>query len=143
MGGRFAPFFADYINERVDEAYQEAVENGVNLKKINSYKNGIKKQLIADGIESDYKLLVYLEEQKDKLRHLVSDNQLYMLIHEDSHPNNYFFFNNDGLIQTVTEYKLLTNTVDETLEFLQINKDVLNFKCVKCTSPDKNRLGLL
>ena len=134
----------DYINERVDEAYQEAVENGVNIKKINSYKNGIKKQLIADGIESDYKLLVYLEEQKEIVRNSVPDNQAYRIIHKDeNNPYSSFSFTNEGLIETIVDKKILTNSIDETIEYLQITKDILNFTFLKSSYAEEYNLSRL
>jgi len=137
--------FEDYLSEKVEDEYEFSISNGTLVKNEKSYKHGIRKKLLEDGIESEYEFLIVIENEKSLLRESVIDkNQPYMLIYKDGeNPYNSCYINNECQFITMSNKKKMTNTISESLEFIEENRMKLHFDILKCDYSDKYQIGRL
>ena len=131
--------FEYHLSQKVENEYETNISNGVKVKNIKAYKNGIRKKLLEDGIESEYEFLIVIENEKSLLRESVIDkNQPYMIIYKDSeNPYNNCYINNECQFVTLLSGQKVTNSISESLEFIEENRMKLHFDIFRCDYSDK------
>ena len=136
--------FDDYLEECVEEEYSKQISNGIKIENPKGYKNGIRKNLLNNGIKDTYNFLCFIETEKNNLRESIKDNQSYMIVFKDEENlmKNYYI-NNDCLFVKCYDDSIVTKTINESLEFIENNRFNLYFDIQRCNYSDKYNRGRL
>ena len=135
--------FEDFLTNRIEEEYEINLSYGVEIKKsVESYKNGIRRKLLKDGIKSIFEFLCIIEDEKEILRESIKDTQPYMIVFKNGeNPYENYYVNNDCLFVKRYDDTIVTQTVDESIEFIDENRMKLHFDIVRCDSSNKYNKG--
>ena len=131
--------FEDYLENLVEDEYQIQLSNGIDIKNIKSYKNGIRKNLIEGGVEVEFQFVCMIEVEKDKLRETIVDNQPYRLVYkDDTNLNENYYINNECLWVRGIDNSTVTKSIEESIEFLNDNRMNLYFDILRCNESVEN-----
>ena len=131
--------YEDYLKHRVEEEFEKSYHSGV--KNINSFKNGIRKNLITDGIDYEFEIVTILSKEKEKLKSKITDKQPYEIIlrHKTDIREN-LYFNSDFLLTKFDNSKHTTSNF-ETLQIIKDFGDEYFYDINKCGDGDEFIVG--
>lgn len=129
----------DYIKQRVEEEFDKSYHSGI--KNTQSFKIGIRKNLINDGVKYEYEIVKLLSKEKEKLKSKITDNQTYEIIlrHKTDIREN-LYFNSEFLLTKFDNSKHTTSKYD-TLQIIKDFEDEYFFDINKCGDGDELIVG--
>ncbi|WP_319577444.1 hypothetical protein [uncultured Desulfobacter sp.] len=137
-----------YINELTFETYledrieKELKKSNAKIKNITSYTLGIKRNLIKDGIEDEFKIEQILSAEKEKLKSRIEDDQPYMIVlrHIDEEYQIYYI-NEEYLLVDFIYKNVVTKSKSETLETIHEMFGMYCFDKMRCSYENKYKVG--
>lgn len=127
--------YEDYLNESIEEEYKKQIDNGLVVKTTpKRYKEGMRKKLLEDDIESKFKFLLLLEGEKNKLRETIEDEKEYEIIYRHNVKAIMLRIDNECCLRDILSFETVTDSISDTIEFIEDNRD--NYYYAKVSTND-------